>query len=569
MVSPASTLRRARAVSACAAIALLAVPATAHAAPRADPDARAGKATTRDVGPDAGPVPSPVTAAAAPTTDRLAGADRYATAAAASRAAFPSANPAGLTTVYLASGADYADALAAGPTAVARGGGLLLTQPDRLTASTATELRRLAPDRVVVVGGAGAVSARAMRDVSALGLPVSRISGADRYATSAAVAREGFPSGARTAWVATGQGYADALSAGPAASAAGGPVVLVDGRSRTLPAATSQLLKDLGVTTVRIAGGTGVVSSGIESGLRSLVGSSAVTRSAGADRYTTTIAVNSRAFPSLSRGDAYVAAGNGFADALAVGVLAGRSKRPLYLSYAYCANGSVRTELSRTAISRVRLVGGPGAIRGYVGTLGTCRSLTAADSLWVVANKQRRLSPKSYAPSGLVQPDVATINGHKLRRDAAAALKTMIDAARAEGAGRIALLSGYRSYSYQVQVYNAEVALRGVAAADKVVARPGYSEHQTGLGMDLSPVGDPSCNDYRCIGNTPQGRWLAANAPRFGFVLRYESGRTPTTGYSPEPWHFRYLGAATSRDYKAGGFHTIEDYFGLPAAPRY
>ena len=543
-------------------VALLGVPTAADAATRADPDGRTGSVSSPGAAVEAA-------AAGAPATDRLGGADRYATAVAASRAAFPTADPAGLTTVYLASGAQYADALAAGPTAVGRRGGLLLTQSDRLTAATATELRRLAPDRVVLVGGTGAVGDRVLAEVRALGLPASRIGGTDRYATSAALAREGFPSGARTAWLATGQGYADALAAGPAAAAAGGPVVLVDGRAGGLSPSTRQLLTELGVTTVRIAGGTGAVSSGIESGLRTLLGSTSVTRSSGRDRYTTTIAVNQRAFPSLARGDAYVAAGNGFADALAVGVLAGRSKRPLYLSIPYCANGSVRSELGRSVITRIRLVGGPGAIRGYVASLQPCRSLTLADSLWVVANKQRRLDPRGYVPSGLVLPDVTTINGHKLRRDAAAALATMLDAARSEGAGRIALLSGYRSYSYQVTIYNQAVASGGVAQADKFVARPGHSEHQTGLGLDLSPVGDPSCNDYRCIGSTPQGRWLAANAPRFGFVLRYESGRTGTTGYSPEPWHFRYVGAAMSRDYKAGGFHTLEDYFDLPDAPRY
>ena len=108
---------------------------------------------------------------------------------------------------------------------------------------------------------------------------MSRIGGSDRYATSAALAREGFPSGARTAWVATGQGYADALAAGPAAAAAGGPVVLVDGRSGSLPTAARQLLTELGTTTVPIAGGTGAVSSGIESGLKSLVGAASVPRS--------------------------------------------------------------------------------------------------------------------------------------------------------------------------------------------------------------------------------------------------------------------------------------------------
>lgn len=556
---------------ACAVVALLGVSAAGTAA-GAEPDVRARALATRfdpdatDHGTDRS---AERAAAAARTTDRLGGTDRYATAVAASRAAFPTADPAGLDTVYLASGVQYADALAAGPTAVARGGALLLTQPDKLTPTTATELRRLSPARVVVVGGTGAVGARVLDEVSALGLPVGRLGGSDRYATSAALAREGFPSGARTVWVATGQGYADALAAGPAASAAGGPVVLVDGRSATLPTATRQLLAELGVTTAQLAGGTGALSSGIESGLEALVGATAVTRSAGADRYATAVAVNSRAFPALAAGDAYVAAGNGFADALAVGVLAGRTKRPLYLSTPYCANEPVRTQLGRAAITRVRLVGGPGAIRGLVGALEPCRSTSAASSPWVVVNKQRPLQPLRHVPSPLTSPALSNINGQLLRSDAAAALAELAAGSRSAGAGGIAMLSGYRSFSHQSSLYAAKVASSGVTEADRWVARPGYSEHQTGLGTDVAPVGASGCSSYTCIGNTPQGRWIAANAWRYGFIVRYESGQTATTGYSPEPWHLRYVGTALARDYTADGFHSLEDYFDLPAAPRY
>ncbi|WP_344191261.1 cell wall-binding repeat-containing protein [Pedococcus aerophilus] len=567
-MSPASSMRRARTTSACAAavvVAVLATPGSAVAAQGGDPDSRERIGTAAGTTTDG----AGAAAFAARTTDRIAGADRYATAVAASRAAFPSANPAGLTTVYLASGTGYADALAAGPAAVASSGTLLLTQSNKLTAATASELRRLAPDRVVVVGGPGAVAGKVLDDVRAIGLPASRVSGTDRYATADAVARQAFPAGARTAWVTTGRGYADALAAGPAAGAAGGPVVLVDGNARGLSGATRRLLTDLGVTTVRIAGGTGAVSSGIQADLTGLVGSGSVTRSAGSDRYRTAIAVSHLAFPSLTKGDTYVATGTGFADALAVGVLAGRSKRPLYLSTPYCATTTVRTELSRGVFGRLRLVGGPGAIRGLVGTLTPCQSISSASSPWVVVNKKRPLSPLRYAPSPLVGPSLPNINGQLLRSDAAAALADLAAGSRSAGAGRLAMLSGYRSYSYQSSVYSAKVASSGVAEADKWVARPGHSEHQTGLGTDVSPIGAANCSSYTCIGSTPQGRWIAANAWRYGFVVRYESGRTSTTGYSPEPWHLRYVGKPLAQDYHSGGWHTLEDYFDLPDAPRY
>ncbi len=82
-------------------------------------------------------------------------------------------------------------------------------------------------------------------------------------------------------------------------------------------------------------------------------------------------------------------------------------------------------------------------------------------------------------------------------------------------------------------------------------------------------MGSSTCSALNCLGSTSQGRWLKSNAWRYGFVLRYESGYTGVTGYNPEPWHFRYVGTPVSTDYHAGGWHTLEQYFGLPAAPTY
>ena len=510
---------------------------------------------------------------AAPSTDRISGADRYATSVALSRKAFPMAGS--VATVYLVSGQSPYDALSAGPAAVAQGAAMLLTQSDRLTAVTAAELERLAPERVVVVGGRGAVSDAVLTDARAVVPTVERVGGADRYATSAALVRAAFgPSGAHTAYIATGRGYADALAAGPAAGAGASPVVLVDGRAAGLSAGTRALLDELAVETATIVGGTAVVSAGVEADLRealatSVPGTTAVTRAAGSDRYATAISLNRLAFPDLVAGDAYVATGLGYADALSVSVLAGRQQRPLYLSIPYCASTALRSEMTRTGATRVRLVGGPGAIRGLVGRLEPCRSTRSASSLWVVVNKKRPLDPLRYAPSSLVKPSLSNINGQSLRSDAAAALARLAAGSRDAGAGRIAMLSGYRSYSYQSTVYANKLASAGRAEADRWVARPGYSEHQTGLGTDVSPVGASTCSSYTCIGSTPQGRWIAANAWRYGFVVRYEKGQTEVTGYNPEPWHLRYVGAALARDYHEGGFHSMEAYFDLPPAPSY
>ena len=515
--------------------------------------------------------------------DRIGGVDRYATSVALSRKAFPTVSTVG--TVYLVSGQSPADALSAGPAAVAQGAAMLLTKADRIPDVTAVELRRLAPERVVVVGGTAAVSNAVATAAGSMAATVERIGGKDRYATSAALARAAFGAksteggdaaaqGAHTAYLATGRGYADALAAGPAAGAARSPVVLVDGRASTLPSSAKDLLTELGVQEATIVGGLGAVSAEVEADLREVLGTTlldapAVTRAAGDDRYETAIMLNRKAFPAVSPGDAYVATGLGYADALSVSVLAGKAKRPLYLSIPYCASGPLRSEMTRTAVTRVRLVGGVGAIRGLVGRLEPCRSTTAASSLWVVVDKKRPLKPLRYAPSPLAKPAISNINGQSLRADAAKALAQLAAGSRDAGAGRIAMLSGYRSYSYQVTVYNNKLASSGRAEADKWVARPGYSEHQTGLGTDVSPVGASGCSAYTCIGSTPQGRWIAANAWRHGFVVRYEKGQTGVTGYNPEPWHLRYVGTALARDYHEGGWHSLEAYFGLPAAPTY
>jgi zinc D-Ala-D-Ala carboxypeptidase len=187
----------------------------------------------------------------------------------------------------------------------------------------------------------------------------------------------------------------------------------------------------------------------------------------------------------------------------------------------------------------------------------------------VLINKRNPLRPTSYVPSGLVVPSVTYPNGERLRSDAAAALARMFAAARSEGAGRMSIASGYRSYTTQSSVYWNRVGTSGRAYADTWIARPGHSEHQSGLGLDIAPVGNASCSRHNCIGSTPQGAWLRGNAWRFGFVLRYESGSTAVTGYNGEPWHFRYVGTALSTGYRNGGWHSLEQFLDEPAAPTY
>lgn len=195
-------------------------------------------------------------------------------------------------------------------------------------------------------------------------------------------------------------------------------------------------------------------------------------------------------------------------------------------------------------------------------------SIDDPTSLWVVVNKLRPLNPSDYAPSDLVRVPVPYANEPFLRQEAADAVVAMFAAAEAEAGLRMQSQSAYRSYSVQVRVYNSIVASRGQEYANVRSARPGHSEHQTGLVIDISSV--PSvCALDPCFGDTEHGRWLAANAHRFGFHLRYPPGMTEITGYAYEPWHWRYVGVELATELYESGVLTLEEFFGLPAAPTY
>jgi zinc D-Ala-D-Ala carboxypeptidase len=199
-------------------------------------------------------------------------------------------------------------------------------------------------------------------------------------------------------------------------------------------------------------------------------------------------------------------------------------------------------------------------------------SLTDPTSLWVVANKQRPLNPATYAPSDLVVPNIplaATTNMEKqVRKDMAAALETMVSAGNQQGV-KLNLQSGYRSYNFQVNLYNRYVQQQGKAVADSQSARPGYSEHQTGWAADLGSVDNPNCDVAACFGDTADGKWLAANAYKYGFIIRYPKGMDNVTGYIYEPWHVRYVGTALSTEMHNRGIATLEEFFGTGNAPDY
>jgi D-alanyl-D-alanine carboxypeptidase len=149
----------------------------------------------------------------------------------------------------------------------------------------------------------------------------------------------------------------------------------------------------------------------------------------------------------------------------------------------------------------------------------------------------------------------------------ASSLEALFAAAENNGL-HLLLSSGYRSYAYQVQVYGRIVQSQGQGSADEQSARPGYSEHQTGLAADIAPL-SRKCDLQQCFAQTLEGQWLAANAYKYGFIIRYPADKQATTGYEYEPWHIRYVGADLAAEMHKQGIETLEDFFSVGGGTTY
>ena len=290
---------------------------------------------------------------------RLAGADRYATAAAISSNFFAPGAP----VAFVATGANFPDALSASPAAALARGPVLLTQRDSLPQATIDELVRLGPGTIVVVGGAGVVSDQVVARLAAYAPGgVTRLAGSDRFATAAAISRAYFGPGGSVAYVATGANYPDALSAGTAAAVGGAPVLLVTRDS--VPAATAAELNRLRPQRIVVVGGTGVVGDIVLTRLASYTPS--VTRIAGPDRYATAVAVSAATFAADAPVEVLVATGANFPDAVAGAAAAGVQRAPLLLVAPTGLPTSVASELQRLSAPNTWLLGSTGAISDSV-----------------------------------------------------------------------------------------------------------------------------------------------------------------------------------------------------------
>lgn len=175
--------------------------------------------------------------------------------------------------------------------------------------------------------------------------------------------------------------------------------------------------------------------------------------------------------------------------------------------------------------------------KGY--SIVTKNGMTYVDGV-LVANKTYSL-PSSYNPGGLLPECDKAYD--------------KMDAAAAKAGYELYISSGFRSYGTQESIYNRYVANDGKANADRYSARPGYSEHQTGLAIDLNGVSDS-------FGDTATGKWVAAHCHEYGFILRYPKGKEAQTGYMYEPWHIRYVGVDVATKIYNSGL-CFEEYYGI------
>ena len=184
----------------------------------------------------------------------------------------------------------------------------------------------------------------------------------------------------------------------------------------------------------------------------------------------------------------------------------------------------------------------------------------------MLVNRDYQLS-SSYVPEDLVYPNVKhSSSAYQMRADAARALEELFAAAKEAGYTLYAH-SGFRSYETQRNIYERKIKnTRNLAQARLLVADPGCSEHQLGLAMDVKNSPDGALNS--AFGKTKEGIWLAENAWRFGFIIRYREEWTEVTGYAYEPWHIRYVGkehAAVLREMDIPLEQYVETLRGLAA----
>ena len=168
---------------------------------------------------------------------------------------------------------------------------------------------------------------------------------------------------------------------------------------------------------------------------------------------------------------------------------------------------------------------------------------------YVIVNKYFKL-PEDYCP-----PDLVSVDERFMRKDTAEAYVRMRDAAKSEGFS-IKVTSAYRSIDDQKKLYNKFLLNDPAEIVDETCARPCYSEHHTGLAIDVQG----SVPGARNIISTPEAAWVRENCFKFGFIIRYLPETVEITGYASEPWHLRYVGVGVSTDMIEKNIKSFEEY---------
>ena len=176
----------------------------------------------------------------------------------------------------------------------------------------------------------------------------------------------------------------------------------------------------------------------------------------------------------------------------------------------------------------------------------------------IIVNKTYSV-PENFKPNNPKVPIKEDKCIECLDKDVMNAFNLMLSDAKSIGLN-IYIASGYRSYKYQERLYNNYTAVSGVVGADTYSARPGHSEHQTGVCFDLNTVNDS-------FANTNEGKWIDQNAAHYGFIIRYPKGKEHITGYQYESWHLRYVGEELAKElYQDGNWLTLEEYYGISSS---
>lgn len=230
---------------------------------------------------------------------------------------------------------------------------------------------------------------------------------------------------------------------------------------------------------------------------------------------------------------------------------------------------SAQAKTGQTAIVKVTYMGltkelpvtVKASLDDTIAVTGGIPTVTNSDSIDVVVNKKRFL-PSSYIPK-LVEPNVPfTFKGKSekrmMRPEAAQALESLFAGAKNDGITLYGV-SAYRSYVTQKSIYEGNVKSQGEKEASQFSAKPGTSEHQTGLAIDVSD-GDPKCLVEQCFASSKAAKWLEEHAAEYGYIIRYLKGKESITGYSYEPWHIRYVGKEVAAEIAKQGI-TLEEYF--------